>query len=274
VLTPESTTKVIALVKDDIGAPVENATVVFTLRDPSGGRLSSATAITNDSGLATVIYTAGKTQTNSGGVVVSAKASTAQYPLPQYSSDLKLSVAIQSAYITVAQNQFVDNTDATNYVKDFSANVVDTVGNPINSQRVSLSLTQTAFLKGVFVFVPANPLTNTPAYWDQRVSAYCPMTEFPLPAAILSSTGEATQATSFITDSLGRFSFKISYGKNYASWFESTINAATRVTTKDNMTALAFYAPAAAEDFDDSGKVSPPNRVSPYGVGTSCLNYD
>lgn len=272
VLKPEATTKVIALVKDDIGAPVENAEVVFTLLDPSGGRLSSATAKTNDSGLATVIYTAGRTQTNSGGVVISARASTAQYPAPQYSHDLKLSVAIQSAYITVAHNNLVDKSNSTNYLKDFTVNVVDTVGNPIDNQRVSLSLEQTAFLKGYWEFVPAGSFGGT-AHWRQVITATCPMTEFPLPATLLSVDGKATQEASFFTDGLGRFNFKISYGKNYATWFQSTINAATRVSTKDNLTALAFYGPAAADDYDPQGLIPPPNMLSPYGIGSSCLDY-
>jgi hypothetical protein len=63
--------------------------------------------MTDSAGRATVIYTAGAAQTLGGGVEIDASAGDAKVQEPVYSEKLKLTVATQSAYITISQNHLV-----------------------------------------------------------------------------------------------------------------------------------------------------------------------
>lgn len=272
VLSPGATTQVIAMVKDKDGFPVENALVKFNIvSDTSGGKLSMATATTDAEGQATIVYTAGAVSTLSNSIKIGASANTAVYPVPQYAEGLTLTVSNQSAFITVAQSNEItlDNNAPAYYYKDFSATVVDTAGRPIAKQTISVSLALVNFQKGRYVLEKV----GDDLQWVQRVSAICPSKEFPNPVALLSADDKvsATDVT-YTTDSEGRFNFRVRYGKNYSSWAELTINAATRVVSKDNLTALSFKLPVLAKDINDA-KVSPPNLFSPYGINTICTDY-
>ncbi|RZK10587.1 MAG: hypothetical protein EOO43_20105, partial [Flavobacterium sp.] len=207
VLTPESSTKVIALVKDAKGSPVPNAKVAFKVEQDtsSTGKLSAPTAVTDQTGRATIIYTAGAAQTLGNGVVINATASSANYPMPVYSDKLKLTVSTQSAYITLSQNKDILKIagQETYYFKQFSASVVDTSGNPVTNQKVSVSLALNKFMKGEFVwvrefyyndvfalsyrFVWARAEKDINGNITQTYYKDCPSNEFANPIAILSS---------------------------------------------------------------------------------------
>lgn len=296
VLTPGASTKVIALIKDAKGSPVPNATVAFKVEQDtsSTGKLSAPTAITDQTGRATIIYTAGAAQTLGNGVVINATASSANYPSPVYSDKLRLTVSTQSAYITLTQNHEILKVAGqdTYYFKQFSATVVDTSGNPIPNQKVSVSLALNKFVKGEFVWVREYFIDDafflTYRFdWD-RVSrdrdgkiteVYykdCPSNEFSNPVAILSSDNKVldTKNANFITDSEGKFDFKIRYGRNYANWLQVLLNVSTTVSTKDNMTALAFVPPVSEDDVDNVNGKFRPDQFSPYGNDIStCTNY-
>lgn len=296
VLTPGSSTKIIALVKDAKGSPVPNTKVSFKVEQDtsSTGKLSAPTAMTDQTGRAIIIYTAGAAQTLGNGVVINATASNAKYPMPVYSDKLKLTVSTQSAYITLSQNKEILKIAGqdTYYFKQFSASVVDTSGNPVTNQKVSVSLALNKFVKGRFVWVRQYYYddTFTLAYrfaWDRVerdrngniIQTYfkdCPSNEFANPIAILSSDNKIldTKNANFVTDDEGKFDFKIRYGRNYSNWLQVLLNVSTTVSTKENMTALAFVPPVSEDDVDDiSGKYRP-DRLSPYGEDVStCDNY-
>lgn len=302
VLSPGANTKVIAWVKDANGSPVPNTVVTFKIeKDTSStGRISQPTAVTDSAGRATVIYTAGSAQTLGGEVQIGAYTENgAGTPSPVYSEKLRLTVAMQSAYITLAQNHLVvkEDGDSTHYYKEFSASVVDTAGNAIANQKISIAVDGTHFIKGFYEWVRDYSYTEGAdggwswlAYrrWSRDYTVYensvpkrittfieCPTNEFPNPVAILSRTGEVLGTTAnFMTDSQGKFDFKVRYGRNYANWVRVDLKASTIVSTKDNLTALSFVPPVAAVDVDsDEGKWRP-DRVSPYGTDySSCLNY-
>ncbi|WP_171304520.1 Ig-like domain-containing protein [Acinetobacter proteolyticus] len=299
VLAPGANTKVIALVKDKNGTPIPDTEVSFTIiKDTSvSGRISQPTAMTDSAGRATVIYTAGSAQTLGGGVAIQAKAGNATVPNPVYSPNLLLTVSTQSAFITLSQNHEVlkDGSDNTNYYKEFSATVVDTAGNPIANQKISISLDLVSFLKGKFNWVRDYSYAQAGDgtwswFWrwsrdytiyengvKQRVTTFveCTSNEFPNTVAILDTKNGVlgTRAT-FTTDAQGKFDFKVRYGRNYSNWLRVNLNASTTVSTKDNMTALSFVPPVAAEDVDDTDGKWRPDETSPYGQDIStCNNY-
>ena len=301
VLAPGASTKVIALVKDANGTPIPNTKVNFTvLKDTSSnGRISQPSAMTDSAGRATVIYTAGSAQTLGGGVEIKAIASNSMAPSPVYSENLLLTVSTQSAFITVAQNHEIIKVagDDTNYYKEFSASVVDTAGNPIANQKISISLDLNSFYKGEFKWVrdynygqdgSGSWAWLSTLQWSRDYMTYvngiskpvvtyveCPSNEFPNPISILAADNSILGTTgSFVTDAQGRFSFKVRYGRNYSNWLRVNLTASTIVSTKDNKTALSFMPPVAADDVDDVDGKWRPDRVSPYGTDiTTCLNY-
>lgn len=301
VLAPGANTKVIALVKDKNGTPIPDTEVSFTIiKDTSvSGRISQPTAMTDSAGRATVVYTAGSAQTLGGGVAIQAKAGNATVPNPVYSPNLLLTVSTQSAFITLSQNHEVlkDGSDNTNYYKEFSASVVDTAGNPIANQKISISLDLVSFMKGKFNWVRDYSYAQTSdgmwswlGFWRWsrdytiyqnnapiRVTTFveCTSNEFPNTVAILDTKNGVlgTRAT-FTTDAQGKFDFKVRYGRNYSNWLRVNLNASTTVSTKDNMTALSFVPPVAAEDVDDTDGKWRPDETSPYGQDFStCNNY-
>ncbi|MDH0032639.1 MULTISPECIES: Ig-like domain-containing protein [unclassified Acinetobacter] len=301
VLAPGANTKVVALVKDKNGTPIPDTEVSFSvLKDTSvSGRISQPTAMTDSAGRATVIYTAGSAQTLGGGVEIQASAGNAIAPKPVYSPNLLLTVSTQSAYITVAQNHEVikDPADETYYYKAFSASVVDTAGNPIANQKISISLDLASFMKGRFNWVRDYSYAQTSegmwswlGFWrwsrdytiyennvPKRITTFveCPSNEFPNPVVILDTKNESlgTKST-FTTDAQGKFDFKVRYANNYSNWLRVNLTASTIVSTKDNMTALSFVPPVAAVDVDDTDGKWRPDDVSPYGEDiTTCNNY-
>jgi hypothetical protein len=301
VLAPGANTKVIALVKDKNGSPIPNTEVSFNIiKDTSStGQISQPTAITDSAGRATVIYTAGAAQTLGGGVEINASAGDAKVQEPVYSPTLKLTVATQSAYITISQNHLVttDPDNNTYYNKDFSASVVDTAGNPIANQKISISLELVSFMKGNFNWVRDYTYGQTSDgtwswlgiwRWSRDYTIYdnsipkrittfveCPSNEYASNLAILGMNNSAlgTKAT-FITDSQGKFDFKIRYGKNYSNWLRVNLNASTTVSTKDNTMALSFVPPVAVVDVDDVAGKFRPDETSPFGSDIStCSNY-
>lgn len=301
VLAPGANTKVIALVKDKNGTPIPDTKVTFSIvKDTSvSGRISQPTAMTDSAGRAIVIYTAGTAQTLGGGVEIKAAAGAATAPKPVYSENLLLTVSTQSAFITLAHNHEVlkDASDNSNYYKEFSASVVDTAGNPIANQKISISLDLVSFMKGRFNWVRDYSYAQTSdgmwswlGFWRwsrdytiyennvaKRITTYveCPSNEFPNTVAILDTKNQilGTRA-SFTTDAQGKFDFKVRYGRNYSNWLRVNLNASTEVSTKDNLTALSFVPSVAAADVDDEEGKWRPDEKSPYGedIGT-CNNY-
>ena len=301
VLAPGTSTKVIALVKGANGTPIPNTKVNFTvLKDTSiSGRLSQPSAITDGAGRATVIYTAGSAQTLGGGVEIKASAGDATAPAPVYSENLLLTVSTQSAFITVAHNEKILKlaNDSTNYYKEFSASVVDTAGNPIPNQKISISLDLVSFYKGEFKWVRdysyGQDGTGSWGWYSRldwsrdymtyvdkvakRVVTYveCPSNEFPNAVSILASDGSVLNTTgSFVTDAQGKFDFKVRYNRNYSNWLRVNLTASTIVSTKDNKTALSFMPPVAEDDVDNLTGSERPDRISPYGTNiTNCTMY-
>ncbi|WP_050041789.1 Ig-like domain-containing protein [Acinetobacter modestus] len=301
VLAPGANTKISALVKDKNGSPIPNTEVsFFIVKDTSStGQISQPKAMTDSAGRATVIYTAGAAQTLGGGVEIDAAAGDAKVQAPVYSEKLKLTVATQSAYITISQNHLVttDPNSSTFYNKDFSASVVDTAGNPIANQKISISLELVSFMKGEFNWVREASYTQLSdgtfswlSFWrwsrdyitvenniPKRITTFveCPTNEYASNIAILSmnNTPLGTKTT-FTTDSQGKFDFKVRYGKNYSNWLRANIVAATTVSTKDNTMALSFVPPVAVSEVDDAEGKFRPDKISPFGTDTTnCLMY-
>lgn len=147
VLVPSASTPIRVVVKDRNDAPVQGVRVLFSRgNDASAGSLSSPEAVTDASGVASVIYTAGQTPTPLGGVNLNARIENAQLSVNEGS--INLTVAEQAAFITLSFSNKLAVDKEIFYVMPVAAAVVDNVGRPVANQLVSLSLTPTQYLKG------------------------------------------------------------------------------------------------------------------------------
>ncbi len=139
------TSTISAIVRDAQGNLVKNQTVVFAIRsDVSGGTLSVGSALTNSSGLAGTIYTAGVGGPNSA--VISATvannvgaqiASTVNLTVGQRALRMVLGTGKEASEVNVVQNQ-----------KPYVVQVSNAQGAPVSGVRVELSVQPLAYFKG------------------------------------------------------------------------------------------------------------------------------
>ncbi len=163
VLSPNESTVLRVVVRNDVDAPVANQTVRFErLSDQSVGQLSSGTAVTDANGVATVTYTAGNTVSSTNGVQIRASVPSAGAVAPQ---TIGLTVASRSTYITLGLADKVTILDTIYYGYQGSAAVTDSAGRPIANQPVTVRVAipsnpTVAFYKGAYTRVVAgNPST-------------------------------------------------------------------------------------------------------------------
>jgi hypothetical protein len=274
-------------VRDAANNLVKNAGVSFTLTDPSGGRLTSASGITDVSGSASVTYVAGSTSSAQNGVTITAtvtdiKGTTgiAAFPLGTVAATTSLTVAGQSLLVRLGTDNRVGGATPLN-TKTYVAVVTDAAGNPSVGTTVQFALRPGRYRKGTYV---ADIVNNV---WVQAVSATCPnedlnfngildageglvawpagITPALLPGAVASVNATAK------TDASGIATATVTYAKDRSNWVEVTLEARTSVTSNDPPTQATFFLPGLATDYTDL-TVNPPGRPSPYGVNASCAD--
>ncbi|MGP4846714.1 hypothetical protein ACTXGQ_21565, partial [Marinobacter sp. 1Y8] len=145
VITPGSSTEVIATVKDINDIPVEGQTVVFSrTSDSSAGRLSAATAITDSKGQARVVYQA-NASSPIGGVVINASLLDATFNVPDKTTTI--TVSQDAVYTTLAFSNVV-SSDTIYYTKRVSISVVDGSGRAVPNKEVSIQSYATEYAQG------------------------------------------------------------------------------------------------------------------------------
>jgi Bacterial Ig-like domain (group 1) len=135
-------TQLVAIVRDVNDNLVQGATVNFQIvTDPSGGQLSSPSAITDISGSATVNYIAGSTSSGNNTVIISATVvSVNGVPVTTpVSATVNLTVSGQSLFIRMQTDNII-LPGAGFYTKSYYALVTDAAGNPVGSTTVVFSL--------------------------------------------------------------------------------------------------------------------------------------
>ncbi|AMN50323.1 Ig-like domain-containing protein [Psychrobacter sp. P2G3] len=145
VITPGTSTEVVATVKDKNDVPVEGQTVVFSrASDSSAGRLSAATAITDRKGEARVVYTA-NASSPIGGIVINAR-------LLQDNANIgvkttTITVSQEAVYTTLAFANKLSSDDIYYTVRG-SISVMDGSGRSVPNQEVSIKSYATDYAQG------------------------------------------------------------------------------------------------------------------------------
>ncbi|MBK3392722.1 Ig-like domain-containing protein [Psychrobacter sp. M9-54-1] len=147
VITPGSSTEIVATVKDKNDVPVEGQTVVFSrASDSSAGRLSAATAVTNSRGEARVVYQA-NASSPIGGVIINARLLQDNGNIG--SKTTNITVSKEAVYTTLAFSNKLSSDDIYYTVRG-SISVMDGSGRAVANQEVSIKSYATEYAQGVY----------------------------------------------------------------------------------------------------------------------------
>lgn len=145
VITPGSSTEIVATVKDKNDVPVEGQTVVFSrASDSSAGRLSAATAVTNSRGEARVVYKA-NASSPIGGVKINARLLDETFG--KFEASTNITVSKEAVYTTLAFSNVV-TSDTIYYTKRGSISVMDGAGRAVPNKEVSIKSYATEYAQG------------------------------------------------------------------------------------------------------------------------------
>lgn len=166
--------KVVATVKDSLDRPIKNAIVEFSLvKDASGGRISNAYVLTDETGLATIRYYAGKVPTAVDAVqiksdVKAVRVGNTDMPINSPKTATKtLTVQNQAASIGVSfSDKVASSDDEVYYIMNGSIYVVNSTGKPVVNQPVSVSVIPDYYRGGEFY--AARDASGNAVAWGMR----------------------------------------------------------------------------------------------------------
>ena len=301
VITPGSSTEVVATVKDKNDVPVEGQTVVFSrAADSSAGRLSAATAVTNSKGEARVVYQA-NASSPIGGVVINASLLNDNASIGTKTTNI--TVSKEAVYTTLAFSNVL-STDSIYYTVRGSISVMDGSGRAVPNKEVSIKSYAIEYAQGKVCLLDSNVTyqaanttdtdgnVNTPEpitfaelvpvlqKTDWIISEDSPEYNYTLdsdedmnsnnsldainPVAIIGGT-LSDDGYSFVTDEEGRADFEIRYPIRYSSWVKVRFEASTFLNGSENTQSINYSLPYLASDL----RVENPNLFSPWIGDTS-----
>ena len=283
-----------ATVRDTNNQLVSGQTVVFNLQaGPGGGEgISPGTAVTDESGTASVTFTSGSAVSAQNGVVIS--ASLLSDPLITATTTLTINQAAASVILGTTNKiaKVTVNGLEVGYALPFSVLVVDTNGNPIPNATVNLGVYPIYFYTGAYPDrsekfknedtnrngvldagedgargwsdPSALPTSAIDRVWingsENAVADIIDITSFtPGDTANgrLDPGGVVTIPDSVITDADGLAAFEIKYAKSFGNWIDVEITATTQVS--GDLSTAKITVPLAVMENDT------PYPDSPFG---------
>lgn len=278
IISPEASTKIIAVVQDANDNPVKNQVVVFNLNDTVNGSLSSSLATTDSLGKATVAYTAGNATSAKNGVVIESHLQAN----PTITDKVTLTVGGRALRLVLGEDEKLAE-DGVFYKKTFGVIVTDSAGNALASKKVNFSVTPMRYAKG---YASGCGITladgTTSKKWAYTTSAMCDSEDSDSDGWLdsgedfngngtLEPTHAATVTSSGTTDSDGKVSVTVTYPQSEAYWSQVRLVATIDDSGTEYMESTEFVLPMLAADASNCD-VSPPNAVSPYGIATDCAS--
>lgn len=166
--------KVVATVKDSLDRPIKNAIVEFSLvKDASGGRISNAYVLTDETGLATIRYYAGKVPTAVDAVQIKSDVKAVRVGNTDMlinspkTATKTLTVQNQAASIGVSfSDKVASSDDQVYYIMNGSIYVVNSTGKPVVNQPVSVSVIPDYYRGGEFY--AATDASGNAVAWGMR----------------------------------------------------------------------------------------------------------
>ncbi|WP_293937562.1 Ig-like domain-containing protein [Iodobacter sp.] len=286
-----ASTAITAIVRDASSNLVKNQVVNFNLVDPTGGRLSIGSGMTNSSGQTSTNYTAGNSSSAKDGVTITATLANNL----SITSKTQVTVGGKSLFIRLGTGNQIEDKNSTQNITPYSVIVTDAAGNPVAGVQVTLAVIPTNYLKGVYRPDGDSDGDGKPDFWLQHPSAVClsedknndgildPGEDDPadgngngngrLEPGFVATVYDALNPSSNTvkTDETGSAFIKVLYGKNYSSWTVVKLQATIRVEGSEYSNVAVFNLPGLAKDYTDI-KIPPPGVTSPFGIASVCTN--
>jgi hypothetical protein len=267
-----------ATVRDVNGNPVAGSVVNFTaLSDLSNGTISPGSGVTDANGMVSVQFIPGALATASNGVQIQAIVQGSGV-----SGTTFLTVSGQALFISIGRGALLGQTTDPVYKKEFSVYVTDANGAAVPNKTVTLSVWPDQYGKGIYA-VGALP-GSTALVWVQSVKAACPnedvnrngILDTTPPNEDVNGNGKldpglpvVVTPSSVTTDSGGFATFFLQYGKNFATWLNTTITARATAGGTESIQTQTWTTEALATDISNAA-VTPPFWLSPFGQASSC----
>lgn len=281
--SPDSVATIYATVRDASNNLVKGAKVNFSLvADPSSGLLSSSVSTTDETGVATVKYTAGSTSSGQNAVEIKALVTDVNgvLPLSTVAQSMKLTVGGQSLFVRLGSDNKTASQSPLN-VKTWAALVTDASGNPVPNTSVQFSVRPTvvdAYTKGIWVVAgrawvqqPTVSCANEDLNFNGILDAGEDSSGDGNHDGLLTPGNIASVNKSAVTDASGMALAQVTYAKNYGAWARITLRASIQVAGSEFTQSVDFTLPIIADDYSDS-TISPPGQESPFGVAALCTD--
>ena len=272
-----------ATVRDAAFNLVKGATVTFTLTDVTGGSINPASAVTDEFGQASTVYTAGSASSALNGVRVDAAVTG----FAAVNASVNLTVSQQSLKITLGTGNSIVEPNSTTYEYPYSVLVTDAAGLPVPNAQVTLNVVPVAsstglnaYFKGYWKLTdPVPPATTGTAPWVSVTTASCKNEDVDQngiyqvpPDNDLNSNGElepgniATVSVNSLTTNASGFAFfNVVYAQEYANWVQVELSARATVAGSEATEITRFVLPILASELTNKD-VSPPGNPSPFGT--------
>ena len=271
-IAPNEQTTLTAVVRDPANNLVKNKTVTFSLTDITGGRLSTASAVTNSEGRAQTVYTAGSTTSARDGVVVTATVAGATGAVVD---DVRLTVARKEVFISMGTgNTILQSSDDTQYIVQYAIQVTDSNGNGVAGVPLTVSVLSQRYFKGFRVYSNGswavrntfgNPLYTCTEEDANRNGVLDAGEDFNSSGRIEAGNIALVTPRSVVTNNTGFVVVDVVYPQEYAYWLEVSLEARTSVQGTEYVRTLTFELPGASADFTQQN-TAPPGPVSPFGT--------
>lgn len=250
---------IITTVRDVNGNLVKNATVEFTLVDPTGGTLSPGTVNTDSQGRAISTYRSTSSISDKDGVQVTARITRQDSSTDEAS--ISLTVAGRALTLILGTGNTIAAPNQTVYDMPWSVLVTDANGNASANQPVQLSVLPLEFDKGSYSYNGDRWVTN--------VTQSC-LTNHADPVNGTEIANPASAPTSVSTDASGSVEFDIRYPKGECNWVRVRLTATSNVEGFTSSNSREFTLPCLADDVTDENVLPPGGTESPPYNPTAC----
>lgn len=263
-----------ATVRDRDFNPVAGRIVNFTaIRDLSNGTITPGSGVTDANGTVTVQFVPGALTTANNGVEIRASVQDTSV-----AGTASLTVSGQALFISIGKGRLLGEFSEPVYKKEFSVYVTDANGAPVSNKPVTLSVYPPWYYKGDWAVT--TPVGGGTPKWAQFRTVACANEDVRRDGLLFgqdfNGNGKLDPGLpvmvappSVTTDAGGFATFFLQYGKNFASWLDVIITARASVGGTESVQSLPWELEVLAADIADVA-VLPPNKVSPFGTGTSC----
>lgn len=261
-----------ATVRDAFGNAVADRLVNFNILsdDGNGGRLTEASSLTDANGRAQVQFVPGSTSTEKDGVKIAAAVAGTGV-----TGTAVLTVNGEALNINIGYGNTIANLDDTSYIKQFSVFVTDVSGAPVVGQRVDLSTSPVSYIKGQLTQPTLGSMR-----WGYGSFVVCPNEDFNRNGRLddgedLDGDGDLTPGNPIVvspgfvtTDAVGRATFSLIYGEQFAPWLTVELLARARVGGTESESSVDYFVGGLDSDFNSA--TPPAGVISPFGTTLSC----